>query len=88
MTKPIPMDQVRCGFDGNPPIFPGLRDLDGQGKRSNIGITNVNTDRLEYLFAHRRITEPQRDAGRKLQNDAQLAQIGRASCRERVSYHV
>ncbi len=64
------------GHDGFPPEFPEVRDTAGAGKRSIKGILNVNCDRLGYLLAHRRITEPQHDAGRRLQADAELAQIG------------
>ncbi len=65
-----------AGHDGFPPEFPEVRDVAGAGKRSIKGILNINCDRLGYLLAHRRISESQHDAGRRLQADAELAQIG------------
>ncbi len=64
------------GHDGFEPIFLDVRDDAGRGKRSIKGILNINVDRIGYLLAHRRITQAQHDAGRKLQADAELAQIG------------
>ncbi len=64
------------GHDNEPPIFLDVRDAAGAGKRSIKGILNINVDRLSYLLAHRRITQAQHDAGRELQADAELAQIG------------
>jgi hypothetical protein len=42
------------GHDGNAPEFRAARDLAGHGKRSAVqGLQNINTDRLEWLLAHR-----------------------------------
>lgn len=65
------------GHDGNPPEFRTVRDLLGSGKRSAAdGLQNINTDRLEWLLAHRHIDIAQHGAGRKLQRDHELSLIG------------
>lgn len=67
---------ARHGCDGEPQVFADIRDIDGAGKRSIKGLLNLNCDRIGYLLAHHRISQAQHDAGRKLQADAELAQIG------------
>ena len=74
-------DQSRArrlpGHDGNPPDFRAMRDLEGRGKRVAVdGLQNINIDRLEWLLAHRHIDMAQHGAGRKLQQDQELAAIG------------
>ena len=65
------------GYDGNPPEFREARDIAGKGKRkSELGPQNIRVDRIEWLLAHKRIDLPQHAAGRKLQRDSELAQIG------------
>jgi len=65
------------GYDGNPPEFREARDLAGKGKRkSEFGPQNIRVDRIEWLLAHKRIDLAQHSAGRKLQHDSELAQIG------------
>ncbi len=65
------------GYDGNPPEFREARDLAGKGKRkSELGPQNIRVDRIEWLLAHKRIDLAQHSAGRKLQHDSELAQIG------------
>src|SRR5258707_12968505 len=65
------------GYDGNPPEFREARDLAGKGKRkSEFGPQNIRVDRIEWLLAHKRIDLAQHAAGRKLQHDSELAQIG------------
>ena len=65
------------GYDGNPPEFREARDLAGKGKRkSELGPQNIRVDRIEWLLAHKRIDVAQHSAGRKLQHDSELAQIG------------
>jgi hypothetical protein len=65
------------GYDGNPPEFREARDLAGKGKRkSELGPQNIRVDRIEWLLAHKRIDVAQHSAGRKLQYDSELAQIG------------
>ena len=65
------------GYDGNPPEFREARDLAGKGKRkSELGPQNIRVDRIEWLLAHKRIDVAQHSAGRKLQHDFELAQIG------------
>lgn len=68
---------MRVGYDGFPPEFRESRDLDGKGRRSvELGPTNINVDRLEWLLAHKRIDVAQHAAGRRLQLDSEMAQIG------------
>ena len=65
------------GYDGNPPEFREARDLAGKGRRkSEFGPQNIRVDRIEWLLAHKRIDLAQHSAGRKLQHDSELAQIG------------
>ena len=65
------------GHDGNAPEFRAARDLAGSGKRSAVqGLQNINTDRLEWLLAHRHIDVTQHGAGRKLQRDREMSVIG------------
>ncbi len=65
------------GYDGNPPEFREARDLAGKGKRkSELGPQNIRVDRIEWLLSHKRIDVAQHSAGRKLQHDSELAQIG------------
>jgi len=73
MTKPIPMDQIRHGFDGQPAEFIAFRDIEGSEART-IGLFR-KIDRLEWLHSHKRIENHQFDAGRKLQSDIEQAQI-------------
>lgn len=68
---------ARPGHDGNPPEFRRARDIDGRGRRQPVqGAQNINTDRLEWLLAHRHIDVAQHGAGRRLQRDWELSQIG------------
>lgn len=70
MTKAI-------GYDGNPPEFREARDIAGKGKRKpELGPQNIRVDRIEWLLSHKRIDVAQHSAGRKLQHDSELAQIG------------
>jgi hypothetical protein len=65
------------GHDGNAPEFRAARDLAGHGKRSAVqGLQNINTDRLEWLLAHRHIDVSQHGAGRRLQRDREMSVIG------------
>jgi Domain of unknown function (DUF6456) len=65
------------GYDGNPREFREARDLSGKGKRkSELGPQNIRVDRIGWLLAHKRIDVAQHSAGRKLQHDSELAQIG------------
>ena len=70
-AAPIP------GHDGNPPAFRPARDIEGRGRRAAVnGLQNINTDRLEWLLAHRLIDVAQHGAGRQLQRDRELSVIG------------
>jgi len=70
MTMPV-------GHGGNPPEFRPARDLDGQNRRRAVqGAQNINTDRLEWLLAHRHIDVAQHGAGRRLQRDWEMSLIG------------
>ena len=65
------------GHDGNPPEFREARDIEGRGKRESVaGPQNIRVDHLEWLLAHRRIDLAQHAAGRRLQQDCELATIG------------
>ncbi len=65
------------GHDGNPPEFRPARDIEGRGRRiASQSLQNINSDRLEWLLAHRHIDLAQHGAGRKLQRDRELALIG------------
>jgi hypothetical protein len=65
------------GYDGNPPEFREARDIEGRGKRESVaGPQNIRVDHLEWLLAHRRIDLAQHAAGRRLQQDCELATIG------------
>ena len=67
----------KVGHDGNPPEFRPTRDLLGMGRRASAdGLQNINTDRLEWLLAHRHIDVAQHGAGRRLQRDRELSVIG------------
>jgi hypothetical protein len=68
---------ARPGHDGNPLEFRQARDIEGRGRRQAVqGAQNINTDRLEWLLAHRHIDVAQHGAGRKLQRDWELSLIG------------
>jgi hypothetical protein len=68
---------ARPGHDGNPPEFRQARDIEGRSRRQAVqGAQNINTDRLEWLLAHRHIDVAQHGAGRKLQRDWELSLIG------------
>jgi hypothetical protein len=76
---------LRIGYDGNAPEFREARDIAGKGKRkSELGPQNIRVDRLEWLLAHKRIDVAQHSAGRKLQHDTELAQIGSYATLENV----
>jgi hypothetical protein len=65
------------GHDGNPPEFRPARELDGRSRRGAVqGAQNINTDRLEWLLAHRHIDVAQHGAGRRLQRDWEMSLIG------------
>jgi hypothetical protein len=63
------------GFDGEKPEFVAARDQAGVGKRQLQGIMNINTDRVIYLYHHRRIDERQFLAAQRLERDWQLSLI-------------
>lgn len=64
------------GCDGNPQIMREPRDIPGRGKRKIEGTQNINVDRLEWYQAHGHTEQFHTDAGRQLQHDCELAQIG------------
>ena len=75
----------QIGYDGNAPEFREARDIAGKGKRkSELGPENIRVDRIEWLLAHKRIDVAQHSAGRKLQHDSELAQIGGYASLENV----
>jgi hypothetical protein len=64
------------GYDGAPPEFRPARDPGGKGQRNLQSAQNINTDRLEWLVAHRYIDLAQHGAGRRLQRDWEMSLIG------------
>jgi hypothetical protein len=64
------------GYNDNPPVMREVRDLPGAGHRRLQATQNIAVDRLEWLLAHDKIEQYQLDAGRRLQRDCELAQIG------------
>lgn len=76
MNIAIAIETPKHGFDGQPPLMRDPRDLHGKGRRKIEATQNSNCDRLEWLLSHGKITECQLDAGRRLQADCELAQIG------------
>jgi hypothetical protein len=67
---------AKPGHDGEPPEFRPARDFAGKGRRVLQATQNVNTDRLEWLLAHRHIDVAQHGAGRRLQRDWEMSLIG------------
>jgi len=65
----------KIGYDGVAPEFRPVRDIEGRGKRAVDGVQNINTDRLEWLLAHKLIEPHHHAAGRKLQGFAEKAVI-------------
>lgn len=68
--------EIRHGFDGQPPELITARDFRGDNVRELPERQNANSDRLHWLWCHDKISDAQYFAGKKLQADAQLAQIG------------
>ena len=66
---------MKPGFDGQPPELREPRNRRAWAKEHEIPRQNINTDRLEWLLAHRRIAEYQLLAGRRLQQDWELSQL-------------
>lgn len=78
----VPATAPKIGYDGNPPEFgvkrgSEVRDsLTGEIIReAEVSPLNVNLDRIEWLYAHKKIDQAQYDAARKLQSDCQIAEI-------------
>lgn len=81
-VEPITPQPSRIGYDGNPPEFgikrgSEIRDaftgkVVREGEPSPV---NLNVDRIEWLFAHKKIMEHQYRAARQLQGDCQMAEI-------------
>jgi hypothetical protein len=67
---------LAVGYDGSGPAMREPRDLAGHAARSLPTLQNSNCDRLEWLLSHGKIEQYQLDAGRRLEADCQLAQIG------------
>lgn len=72
---------IKHGFDGNPPEFgikrgTEVKDTHGRITReAEESIINNNVDRVEWMFAHGRISQAQYHAARQLQGDAELAAL-------------
>ena len=74
--------QPKHGHDGNVPEFMPTRDLEsvdrwtGQRRREVVeGPTNINVDRIEWLFAHKVIEQQHHQAARRLQRDWEVGLI-------------
>lgn len=77
------MTAIRHGFDGEGPIFEIKRGSEVRDRltgaivrEGEMSKQNLNVDRLEWLLAHKRIDVAQHAAGRRLQLDCEMAQIG------------
>jgi hypothetical protein len=69
-------DPVLIGYDGQPPMFRDARDIGGHQARERVkGPQNINVDRLEWLLAHKLIEPHHHQAGRKLQDCCQIAEL-------------
>lgn len=73
---------AKIGYDGQPPEFREKRGSEVRDPRTGtiirqgeMGIENVNIDRLAWLLAHKRIEPHQCDAGRRLQQDWELSEL-------------
>lgn len=74
------------GFNDQPPEFMPARDITAKDlltgrkvRETPDGPINVNTDRVEWLFAHNKITQRQHRAANILQQDWKIAQIAPCS---------
>lgn len=74
--------QPKHGHDGHAPEFMPTRDLEsidrwtGQRRREVVdGPTNINIDRIEWLFNHQQIESEHHQAARRLQRDHQVGLI-------------
>lgn len=73
----------QIGYDGNAPEFREKRGSEARDpitgaviRQGELSPANINVDRLEWLLAHKRILQHQYAAGRQLQQDWELSQIG------------
>lgn len=75
--KPSMPQGPQPGYDGEPPEFGERRDYAyAEGKRvAVVSPCNRNCDRIEWLFAHKRIEQRQYDAAQRLMQDFYLSQI-------------
>lgn len=65
---------LRHGYDGEiPPVLEPVRDIDGDGKRTIV--REMRYDTVGWLLKHRRIDAYQEAAARRLQRDAETAEI-------------
>lgn len=79
MTRPNPKEP---GYDGERPVFMPARDITAKDtltgrivRETPDGPQNVNTDRIEWLFARKKITPRQHKAANQLQKDWQQSEI-------------
>ena len=71
------IEAPKHGCDGNPPVMREPRDLPGGHVARKLGgLQNIAVDRLEWYYTHGHIEQHHVDAGRRLQSDCELAQIG------------
>lgn len=69
--------QPKHGHDGNVPVFEASKDfVYVGGEREPVkGPQNINVDRIEWLFAHKRIQDYHKEAARRFQEDWELGLI-------------
>ncbi len=73
---------AKIGYDGSPPEFREKRGSEYRDPRTGaiirvaeMGIENINVDRIKWLLSHKRIEQHQFDAGRRLQGDWEISKL-------------